>query len=81
MTPVSHGKPCAGNPHARFDEGASASEEPRRKALLHIDKDEKIILSGEQGAALGSVMNASPVRICLAGVEMRACGLAHEARR
>ena len=21
MTPVSHGKPCAGNPHARFDEG------------------------------------------------------------
>ena len=36
MTPVSHGKPCAGNPHARFDEGASASEEPRRKALLHF---------------------------------------------
>ena len=35
MTPVSHGKPCAGNPHARFDEGASASEELRRKALLH----------------------------------------------
>ncbi len=35
MTPVSHGKPCAGNPHARFDEGASAPEEPRRKALLH----------------------------------------------
>ena len=35
MTPVSHGKPCAGNPHARFEEGASASEEPRRKALLH----------------------------------------------
>ena len=35
MTPVSHGKPCAGNLHARFDEGASASEEPRRNALLH----------------------------------------------
>ena len=35
MTPVSHGKPCAGNPHARFDEGASAPEDPRRKALLH----------------------------------------------
>ena len=35
MTPVSHGKPCAGNPHARFDEGTSAPEEPRRKALLH----------------------------------------------
>ena len=35
MTPVSHGKPCAGNPHARFEEGASASEKPRRSALLH----------------------------------------------
>ena len=35
MTPVSHGKPCAGNPHARFEEGASASETPRRNALLH----------------------------------------------
>lgn len=35
MKPVSHGKSYAGNPHARFDEGASASEEPRRNALLH----------------------------------------------
>ena len=35
MTPVSHGKPCAGNPHARFEEGASALETPRRNALLH----------------------------------------------
>ena len=35
MTPVSHGKPCAGNPHARFEEGASAQAEPRRSALLH----------------------------------------------
>ena len=35
MTPVSHGKPCAGNPHARFEEGASAQAEPRRNALLH----------------------------------------------
>ena len=35
MTPVSHGKPCAGTPHARFEEGASASETPRRSALLH----------------------------------------------
>ena len=38
MTPVSHGKPCAGNPHARFEEGASAPEKPRRNALLHIIK-------------------------------------------
>ena len=37
MTPVSHGKPCAGNPHARFEEGASAPEKPRRNALLHND--------------------------------------------
>ena len=35
MTPVSHGKPCAGNPHARFEEGASAPANPRRNALLH----------------------------------------------
>ena len=45
MTPVSHGKPCAGNPHARFDEGASASEEPRRKALLHKVKTILVIVS------------------------------------
>ena len=24
MIPVPQGKPCAGNPHARFEEGASA---------------------------------------------------------
>ena len=41
MTPVSHGKPCAGNPHARFDEGASAPEKPRRNALLHIKKGQE----------------------------------------
>ena len=41
MTPVSHGKPCAGNPHARFEEGASAPESPRRNALLHKDEAEK----------------------------------------
>ncbi|MBP5511380.1 MAG: alpha-L-rhamnosidase N-terminal domain-containing protein [Kiritimatiellae bacterium] len=35
MTSVSHGTPCAGNPHARFEEGASAPESPRRNALLH----------------------------------------------
>ena len=40
MTPVSHGKPCAGNPHARFEEGASAPEKPRRNALLHKEKVE-----------------------------------------
>ena len=35
MKSVSHGKPCAGNPHARFEEGASASKTPRRNALRH----------------------------------------------
>ena len=52
MTPVSHGKPCAGNPHARFDEGASAPEDPRRKALLHKELSETRIwlkLIGESG--------------------------------
>ena len=47
MTPVSHGKPCAGNPHARFDEGAPASEKPRRNALLHTTiTDREIIVCG-----------------------------------
>ena len=35
MTTVSHGKPYAGNPHVRFEEGASESAKPSRKALLH----------------------------------------------
>ena len=35
MKTVLHGKPCAGNPHARFEEGASASKTPRQNALLH----------------------------------------------
>ena len=38
MTSVSHGKPYAGNPHARFEEGASAPANPRRNALLHTWK-------------------------------------------
>ena len=29
------GKPYAGNPHVRFEEGASESAKPSRKALLH----------------------------------------------
>ena len=47
MTPVSHGKPCAGNPHARFEEGASAPESPRRNALLHKTKK---VLNGKSYA-------------------------------
>ena len=61
MTPVSHGKPCAGNPHARFDEGASASEEPRRNALLHkgFITVKKSTYSYEGGACRGRPMCAS----------------------
>ena len=63
MTPVSHGKPCAGNPHARFDEGASASEEPRRNALLHkktlevLNKlvAERVIRDYAIGGAMGAL--------------------------
>ena len=36
MAPVSHGKPCAGNPHVRFDEGEVASAAtPRSGSLLY----------------------------------------------
>ena len=35
MTPVSYGKPCAGNPHARFDEGAGVPDNKGRSALLY----------------------------------------------
>ena len=52
MTLVSHGKPCAGNPHARFDEGASAPEEPRRKALLHNKRRLRIVKFAAIGAAV-----------------------------
>ena len=54
MTPVSHGKPCAGNPHARFDEGASASEEPRQNALLHSE----IVTTEKAPKALGPYSQA-----------------------
>ena len=45
MKSVLHGKPCAGNPHARFEEGASASKSPRRNALLHKKIENKYILA------------------------------------
>ena len=58
MTPVSHGKPCAGNPHARFEEGASAQEEPRRSALLN-EESRKVygwLVCGRNAAAGCSYM-------------------------
>ena len=57
MTPVSHGKPCAGNPHARFEEGASAPETPRRNALLHTEhKGHKEMKTRMMFAVLAAVM-------------------------
>ena len=37
MMPVSQGKPCAGNPHARFEEGASAPV--NRGGVLYSTKE------------------------------------------
>ena len=42
MIPVSQGKPYAGNPHVRFEEGASAQAAPRRSALLHTRNRESV---------------------------------------
>ena len=38
-TAVLNGKPDAGNPHVRFDEGEVASAKPRRGSLLYIIVD------------------------------------------
>ena len=46
------GKPCAGNPHARFDEGASApAATPRRGSLLYKKITRKSFLGGITAAA------------------------------
>ena len=36
---VSHGKPYAGNPHVRFDEGADVPDEGRSALLHQLDGD------------------------------------------
>ena len=55
MTPVSHGKPFAGNSNARFDEGASAPGNPRRNALLHSHaSNAAILLCAGKGTRMGS---------------------------
>ena len=46
MTQVSQGKPYAGNPHVRFEEGASAPENPRRSALLHTRNRQSVRKTG-----------------------------------
>ena len=66
MTSVSHGKPCAGNPHARFEEGASAPESPRRNALLHNERAglwpfRRTVLSSQ----VRSLIQASNVSGCI----------------
>ena len=35
---ILRGKPDAGNPHVRFDEGEVASAKPRRGSLLYIEQ-------------------------------------------
>ena len=52
MTPVSYGKPCARNPLARFEEGASAPEKPRRNALLHDEKCSSVVQAASDAVAL-----------------------------
>ena len=46
MIPVSQGKPYAGNPHVRFEEGASAQAAPRRSALLHTRNRQSVRKTG-----------------------------------
>ena len=41
MTTDFNGKPDAGNPHVRFDEGANVSAKPRRGAALLYDAMKK----------------------------------------
>lgn len=37
------GKPYAGNPHVRIDEGDGASAKPRRSSLLYVDLVEEMM--------------------------------------
>ena len=59
MKSVSHGKPCAGNPHARFEEGASASKTPRRNALLHPVSVSNFQCGGHDKLAVGSIITSA----------------------
>ena len=61
MIPVSQGKPYAGNPHVRFEEGASASEEPRRSALLHKTAVANALIAGT--VALAFLLSAAGEQI------------------
>ena len=69
MTPVSHGKPCAGNPHARFEEGASAPETPRRNALLH---NVCLFFEGTGQGVAGKITNVTRLRdLCAADARQK----------
>ena len=56
---ILRGKPDAGNPHVRFDEGEVASAKPRRGSLLYTDKTSyltgRTILLGAAGLLLGAL--------------------------
>ena len=43
-TAVLNGKPDAGNPHVRFDEGEVASPKPRRRSLLYKGMTKALVL-------------------------------------
>ena len=47
-----NGKPYAGNPHVRFDEGEVASAKPRRGSLLYTTKTVKVALAAACAVAL-----------------------------
>ena len=77
MTPVSHGKPCAGNPHARFEEGTSAPEKPRRKALHH----KKIIFVCWLAVTMPLLALVAYEAYYLFGMHLQAIGYSREYQR
>ena len=55
---ILRGKPDAGNPHVRFDEGEVASAKPRRGSLLYRTPVGKFAVAA--ALALGAVEGAAP---------------------
>ena len=53
-TAVLNGKPDAGNPHVRFDEGEVASAKPRRGSLLYMNRVVRAVFAAAVVAGCGS---------------------------
>ena len=51
-TAVLNGKPDAGNPHVRFDEGEVASAKPRRGSLLYKNQASRVVRRAVFAAAV-----------------------------